>query len=162
MRKLKYIAVLFLTLILGVWGYRNYDSEYYKFCKSPEQDTNFKNLDIEEQFQIYVKYNCKYDSDPARIYWGFHIGDKEEAIDFLLNKLRTEKNDDILTHTLYMLRDSARQQEIKGRNDILHLVKQTADKISDKDDRSLVEKIFSSQISSMKRKFIQNFRRNRR
>lgn len=150
MSKLKYIAVLFLTLILGVWGYRNYDSEYYKFCKSPEQDTNFKNLDIEEQFQIYVKYNCKYDSDPARIYWGFHIGDKEEAMDFLLNKLRTEKNEDVLTQTLYMLSSSVWQHEIKGREDIVELVKQTVEKISDKDERRWVEKILSSLTSSRK------------
>lgn len=154
MKKFLYLTILSLTMILGIWGYRNYDDGCYDVCNSPEKYTNFKNLSIEIQFETFGKCNCNYDSVSARYYWADDIGKKGNAIDFLLNKLRNETNDDTLSNTLFILGRVIEQQEIKGRDDIASLVKQTIDKIPDKDERNFISKILGREKASWKERLL--------
>jgi len=152
MAKYIYISLLVIFLCGGFLYYWNYDELYYKVCESPQKHENFKNLDIEKQFQTYIKYNCKYDSLSARSQWGTYIGRKGGAIDFLLNKLQTENDEDILAHTVRILRDTVTQHEIEGREDIVPIVNQTVEKIPEKDERDFVAKILGSEVWSRKKR----------
>ena len=151
MKKLLYIGILIATVILGTFlGYRKYNDGCYEVCKSPQKNQNFKKLNIENQYQTYLKCDCNYDSVKARNYWGYEIGENPQAIDFISNKLRSESDEEVLTQTLHMLQGVARIQNIKGRENISSLVKQTVNKISDRDERSFISKILGSESISRK------------
>jgi hypothetical protein len=147
MRKLKYILILSLFFLASC---QKLKVGCLEVCDSPQKHSNFKSLNIEKQFEYFRACNCNYDSVLARAYWANYIGEREEAIRFLLNKLENEQDEEVLVDTLYILRATTEQQDIKGRNYISELVNQTVDRISDKDERGLVSKIIFAKQDSRK------------
>lgn len=147
MRKINYV----LVLLAVVWvGCQKKEIDCEKFCAIPEKHQLFKSFEIEKQFKYFNACSCQGDSILEKYLFAQEISEREELLDFLLNNLRNESDEKILVDSIDLLHYVCTTKDVDKRKDISDLVNQTINKISEKDERDLVGRIFGSKIESRK------------
>ena len=148
MRKLKIILILSLICFAGCQK-KEIDCE--EFCSMSERHSVFIKFETEKQFQYFRACPCwGGDSISEKYIFAGKIADNKQIVDFLLNKLHTENNVEVLEDSLELLNYVAGQKDLRGRKDISNLVYETINRIPEKDERDLLNKILGREIESRK------------
>lgn len=136
-------AIYLITVLLIVFsqGCRKQEINCDEFCSIPERHELFKSFETEKQFKYFNSCPCPGDSISEKYLFAREINEREELLDFLLDKLRKETDEEVLTDTIDLLHYVCLNRNVSGRTDIFDLVNQTISKIPDKDERDLVSKL---------------------
>lgn len=149
MRKVKLLTILSLILLFSC---QKNEINCNEFCAIPERHEIFKSFDIEKQFKYFRACPCWGDSISEKHLFGQEIGQNEQIVDFLVNKLSTEDDAEILIESLELLNFLGNREELKGREDVLKLVDETVNRIPEKDERDLIDKILGDEPRSRKQR----------
>ncbi len=140
---------MIFLLVFGA-GCRKREINCDEFCAIPERHKLFKSFEIEKQFKYFNTCNCPGDSISEKYLFAQEINEREELLDFLLAKLWTENDEEVLTDSIDLLHYVCNTRNVCKRHDIVELINQTIPKIPDKDERELFSKILGGEKESRK------------
>ena len=134
MHKSNYVftSLLALGFCLGLACSHNAPSECKQLCvlSEEQQYQTFKNYPVEKQFELYVycgnEKTCMRDSESPHDYYGQWIAQDNKAVPFLVERLKTEKDESRQWDILYVLRFMAVNGHLRGRHDVAEVTNQVA------------------------------------
>lgn len=133
---------LLVLLLISFTGCQKEEIDCEEFCANPERHQLFENFETEKQFEHFRACPCWGDSISEKYIFAGELANNPQIVEFLLDKLRNENDVEALEESLNLLRYVAGQKNLKGRKDINDLVYATVNRIPDRDERDLLNKIF--------------------
>lgn len=123
-----------LVLAIGVISACSHrvPAECKELCTLPEEQQylRFKSYPVEKQFELYVycenEKTCMHDSESPHDYYANWMAQDDRASSYLVEKLKTEKDEDIQWGILYVLSAMSVNGHLKGRRDVAEVSAQTA------------------------------------
>jgi hypothetical protein len=123
-------ASLALTIALSSACSHQGPAECNELCTLPEEQQyqRFKSHPVEKQFELYEhcenEETCLHDSASSHDQFGQWMAQDDRAVAFLVERLKTERDEDAQWDILYVLRFMAEAGHLKGRHDVAEVANQ--------------------------------------
>jgi hypothetical protein len=150
MKVAHFISVLsfFVALSLTACGSRA-PAECKQLCSLHEsqQYQTFKNYPVEKQFDLYIgcgnEKSCMRESESPHDLYGQWMAEDNKAATFLIQRLKSERDQRSQTDIIYVLRFMAVNGHLNGRRDIATIVNQVVAAMKG----SFIERLFGNDSS---------------
>lgn len=149
MRELKVILILLAICFVGC---RKERIDCGEFCATPERHQLFVNFEIEKQFEYFRTCPCWGDSISEKYIFAKEIAGNEQIVDFLLNKLRNERDEKVLADSMDLLKYVSNSKKSAVKKEIADSIHKIANELPEKDEPTFLEKISGEQPISRKEK----------
>ena len=127
------ISVSFLFILAPLVGcHAKAPSECNQLCSLPaaQQHRVFKSYPVEKQFDLYRncgnEKSCIRESESPHDLYGQWMAEDNQAASFLVERLKSEKDETIQLDIIYVLRCMAVNGHLRGQHSIAKVVNQVA------------------------------------
>ena len=139
-----------IFLLFALCGCQKSAIDCNKFCETPNRHEQFKSFSTEKQFEYFNACPCWGDSISEKYMFAQEISENDAIVEFILDILRNENDDEVLTNSIEFLNYLCAAKDLKGRRDVSDLVNNAIHRIEHKDERELLARILGGKPESRK------------